>query len=155
MHWGRVSVARSHAQVLARSGTPGLPGAPTQLHHPGNGAWRRNKTGEDTGNPWFCSMDMGLGGGMDRPHDPFPCLPLLPHHPPPPGTEMDEFLNPRHGQSKHRAGFHGLRGWGVAVGTQATTRLGRRPGRRPCPPPKLPQPLGLHPQLETERERQK
>lgn len=49
-----------------------------------------------------------------------------------------------------------VEGLGVAVGTQATTRVGEETweaGLRP--PPKLPQPLGLHPQLETERERQK
>lgn len=89
MHWGRVSVASLTRQVLARSGTPALPGAPTQLHHPGKRSLEKEQNWGGYRNPWLCSADSGLGWRDGQASRPFPCLPLLPHHPPPPGTEMD------------------------------------------------------------------
>ena len=68
---------------------------------------------------------------MDRPHTPFPVRPCCPI-PPPPGTEMDEFLNPRHGQGAHRAGFHWLRGWEWQLEPKQQPGWGRRPGRQGC-----------------------
>lgn len=101
-----------------------------QLHHPGKWSLEKERN-QRIPDPWLCSVDSGLGWRDGQASHPFPCPPLLPH-PPPPGAEMDEFLNPRHGQGAHRAGFHGLRGWEWQLEPKQQPGWRRRPGRQGC-----------------------
>ena len=83
MHWGRVSVASLTRRVLARSGTPALPGPPRSSTTWENGVlekeqdWRRMTESVAL----FCGH-WGWVAVWTASHT-FPCLPLLPHPPTP------------------------------------------------------------------------